>query len=245
MLEILRNIGLTDHEISVYQYLLENGQTKAGKVAKDLNLNRPMTYSVLESLIKKGLVNYIIINRLKLFKAAPPDKLVHYLNVKKDDLKNQEEALLKIIPGLMNQHKSETEMPEIEVYEGLEGFKTVLNMVIREAKDNYFVLGLVGKSRVIMPHFYANFNKRRAAANIKRWVISTKKHYVHNKKLPLTEARYLPKQYENPLSTLMWGERIAIRIWVGDIPILIVIKNKDVSKAFHAYFNVMWSIAKT
>lgn len=245
MFEIFKNIGLTDNEIKVYNYLLEKRKSIASRIAKDLNLNRSMTYSVLESLIQKGLVTYIITNKIKFFNATDPEKLVEYVREKERYFRSQEGEIHKIIPQLRGKLKKKEEEPQIEVFEGLEGFKALLDIIIKEATDkNYYVLGLTGKTHKVIPHFYKHWNKRRLKAGVKRYVISTKKNYDFAKNMPYTEARYLPKEYENPLSVLIWKGKIAIRIWVGNKPFLIAIKNKDVYKAFHAYFRAMWMIAK-
>ncbi len=57
MIEELINIGLSKHETEVYIYLTKEKDQTASKIAEKTNINRSVTYRILESLINKGLVN--------------------------------------------------------------------------------------------------------------------------------------------------------------------------------------------
>ena len=58
--EKLEKIGLSKSESQIYLRLLEIGSCKAGRLAKETKYNRTTIYKVLESLIQKGLVSYVL-----------------------------------------------------------------------------------------------------------------------------------------------------------------------------------------
>lgn len=58
--EILKEIGMTETEIKVYIALLEQGESLASKISLKAGVERAVTYHILEKLIKKGIVSYVI-----------------------------------------------------------------------------------------------------------------------------------------------------------------------------------------
>ena len=65
--EKLRKAGLTGNEAKVYLELLRKGALSANDLAKKISMDRTLTYTVLNHLIEKGLVNYVIKEKKKFF----------------------------------------------------------------------------------------------------------------------------------------------------------------------------------
>src|SRR3989344_4883068 len=80
--ESLSKAGLTGNESRVYLQLLKLGEQKANNVAKKISMDRTLTYTVLNHLIEKGLVNYVIKEKKKYFGAADPSNLLNPLREK-------------------------------------------------------------------------------------------------------------------------------------------------------------------
>ena len=72
-LEELKAIGLRENEAKVYLSLLRLGSVKAGKVSKNAELDRSSTYNALNLLLKKGLVSYITINKVRYYQVSNPE----------------------------------------------------------------------------------------------------------------------------------------------------------------------------
>src|SRR3989344_337750 len=70
--QLLEDIGLTKGEIKVYLTLLKLRETTTGKIIEEAQISSGKIYEILDKLIKKGLVSYIIkeheINLFKGFK---------------------------------------------------------------------------------------------------------------------------------------------------------------------------------
>ena len=86
-LKILKDIGLTDGEIKAYLALLELGKSTVGKIIEKSRVSPSKIYDVLNRLIEKGLISYIIEGKVKHFKAAPPKNVLNYIERKEEDLK--------------------------------------------------------------------------------------------------------------------------------------------------------------
>src|SRR3989344_1554284 len=131
--EILQQSGLSEGESRVYLALLKLGSSPVNKIKEETKLHRTTIYDFIEKLLNKGLVNYVIRNSVKYYKATHPNKLSEFL-------KEKEHHLTAILPSLIKLQEFQKEDILIEVYKGIEGVKTILNEILRHGKD-YVILG--------------------------------------------------------------------------------------------------------
>ncbi|MHA2069961.1 MAG: helix-turn-helix domain-containing protein, partial [Candidatus Thorarchaeota archaeon] len=68
----LRNIGLTDGEIRIYEALLELGETTRTQLAKKSGVSPSKIYDVTNRLIEKGIVSAVKKDGILHFSAANP-----------------------------------------------------------------------------------------------------------------------------------------------------------------------------
>ena len=57
-------------------------------------------------------------------------------------------------------------------------------------------------------------------------------------------VKYSNKEFETIVSTNIYGNKVAIIIWLEHDPVAIVIQQPDVVKTYKNYFNLLWKIAK-
>ena len=199
--EILKEIGLTNTEIEVYLSLLEIGQSLASKISQKAKVERAVTYHTLENLIRKGIVSYVIKENRKYFSAAEPEKL-HNL------IKEKEDLLDEIMPELKKLKSSAEQELGIEVFRGKDGFKTVMEDLIRE-KEPYYIIGYTGKGTEIAPFWYIHWNKRRAKNKVKRYLlIKEGDEKLDALNFPLTSVKVLPRELiqQSKSSIIVYGK---------------------------------------
>ena len=147
--EILREYGLTKNEGNIYITLLKLKQSSVQQIAKNASLPRTTTYHLLESLSQKGLVSFIIKEKIKFYQSANPRVLVETLNEKKKKIK-------EIIPELTALGGSITDRPKTQVYEGIKGIRTILEDIL-ETKDTILhygdIISLENSLKYIFPQF--------------------------------------------------------------------------------------------
>src|SRR3989338_10227689 len=93
--ETLMEIGLSREEIKVYLTMLNLGSNLASKISEETKINRSHIYQLLERLISKGFVGYVIKENRKYFSAVNPEKII-------DIIKEKERKFKNIIPQLLN-----------------------------------------------------------------------------------------------------------------------------------------------
>ena len=86
-LRLLEEIGLTKGEIAVYMALLDVGSSTVGPIIDKANVSSSKVYDILERLMDKGLVSFVIKSGTKNFEAADPERLLDYMKEKKRSLK--------------------------------------------------------------------------------------------------------------------------------------------------------------
>ena len=102
MISELMELGLTNGEAKVYLSLLKLGYSKVGSIVKDCRVSYSKVYDVLERLILKGLVSYVLIGNIKHFNAVEPYRLQDYIQKKEEKIKLQKDKVSKIIPDLVS-----------------------------------------------------------------------------------------------------------------------------------------------
>ena len=129
----LGEFGLTKGEARVYLALLSIGESKVGPIIKNSRISRSKVYDILERLKEKGIIRKIEINGVASFLALPPKTLFKIIEKKELKLNHERKLLKKSLPKLNSLHPKKG--VEIMVFEGFEGFKTVIDKTIKDLKE--------------------------------------------------------------------------------------------------------------
>lgn len=227
----LKEAGLTENESKVYLALIDLGPSPAGQISRKTGLHRRTVYDTTEMLIKKGLIGYILKNNRRLFQAASPQRFIDIINEKRDFLE-------PIIQGLNEKFNKIKEKEETNFYKGKEGLKYIFEDQLNF--NEILILGASLKAYEILQFYFKWYDKTRREKKIKTRIIAQDKKI---KRIPLSEIRYIPEKYSNPVSVNIYGDKTAIILWANN-PFGIVIKNKEVSDAYKNYFELLWKMAK-
>lgn len=236
MKEQLEEIGFSTREAEIYIELIKLGSTTANIISKRLNLDRTVTYNVLNKLVKKGFVSHISKDKKRFYQTTDLKNLAR-------PVKEKEILVEKTIFELQNLRKEVDELPKIEIFEGKEGLKSVYEVALKLKDTTFYSMGVTGKSLDILGYFFPNITSRIKKNNIKIKTIanySSKSHkFTKNK---LVESRYLGKDIENKATTSIFGDYVAINL--SDKPIIVLIKNKSMAEGYKRYFEILWKQAK-
>ena len=231
---VLRAAGLSDGESKIYLALLKLGSSTVAKITKEVKIHRTNVYDFLEKLLAKGLVNFVIKGGVKHYKATHPNKLVDYV-------KEKENIVTTLLPDLAKLSEFSKDQLVVEVYEGVEGVKTLLNDVLREGKDKV-IFGIdetmFQKRLGTFMDWYFKEEKKRGFTER----ILTKENAKFIYKYKTAIYRYLPEESFNPTPTYVYGDNVAILIWE---PFSVIrIKSPAVADSYKKYFEILWKTAK-
>ena len=234
MIKQLKATGLTENESKVYLALLEIGPNKAGLISKKTGLHRRVIYDVLDRMIKKGMVGYIVMNGVRLFQASAPERILEVI-------KEREANLNEILPNLSALYRKTKESEGTYFYKGKRGFKTIFEDQLNTGKE-IFILGASPLAYEAIPFYFKWYDKRRVENKIKVRIIFNQSE--RKLRIPFSEIRYLPKKYSSDVAINIYGDRVAILLWSKERPLGIVIKNKLFAKGYMQYFDFLWSVAR-
>ena len=232
----LEQIGLTKNQSLVYISLLKLGSTTAQNIIKESGLHRSRVYDSLEKLEDLGLVSYVVKGFKKYFQAANPEKLLDYVEEKK-------EIVNRFLPELKKLEGMKKEVINASIYKGKEGIKTIHSEMLKEGKDVY-VLGAKGMIFKELPYFIPHFEKERIKKKIKFTLIYDKKKIKEFEKdvvkRKLFEGKSLPHGFESNSVVNIFGNKVAIVLW-KDYPSGFMIDNKDVADSFRKWFILIYN----
>lgn len=240
--KILKEIGMTDTEIKVYLALLRQGATSAGKIVEETGVYRKNLYDSLNKLIDKGLVSYVVENKIKIFQAKSPENLEKYLEEKKAKIEEQKQEIQKNIAEMKSLFKKTPAEIESEIYRGTEGIKTILKECLNY-KEVLFI-GATGDVENRLPYFWPQYNKKREKMGCKWKLLLV--HEAKNKnitKSKLYEYKVLPEILSGLNVIYIYGDYVANVIWL-EKPVAFVIKHKTLSNNYKKYFNFLWNTIK-
>src|SRR3990167_3283482 len=241
VLQSLKKFGLSEKEGKVYLSCLELGETTASDIAIKSNLPRTLVYDILERLIDLGLISYSIKTHKKVFRASDPEELLRIIREK-------EEAINEALPELKRLQKIKgVKRPKVEVYEGKEGMKTVMNDILRSGAKEFLAYGSSRSSFEIIPAFMEEWHKER----IKKKVIikilynNTKEAREKVKKkqesMKLTNYKFMSIDLQSPTSTLIYSNKVVLQNWTKE-PFAVMIENEEMAENQKRYFKELWKI---
>jgi sugar-specific transcriptional regulator TrmB len=234
----LEELGLTHNEALTYTALLEIGETKTGAIVKKTGLHRVLIYDSLESLIKKGLVTFVIKENRKYFQATDPNRLL-------DFLKEKEEIAKSILPELELKRKQAKAKQQVSIYEGVRGLKSALQNMLKELSPSgdYCVFASGNMADAVGP-YYNIYQKEKKKNKIKSLILYDDKFRKRKDVLKITygEIKFYSLTYF-PTDTFIYNDKVLIVIWNANPPFATLIVNKQAAESYKKMFDVFWNSA--
>jgi len=245
IIKILEEIGFTKGESNIYLSLLRLEESKVGPIIKLSKISRSKVYDILERLIQKGLVGKVEKNGVLFFRAFEPSKILILIEEKKKKLENEATAVKKIMPTLKTISKDHE--VKVSVYEGYEGFKSIIDKTIKELNkgDRYDVMG-VSKTTESMRRYANRIYQEQIEKNFSTRSIFDEfgAYKILERKNPFHEIRVLPKGWRTPALFTMYKDNVGIHIGNDEKIVSILIKSEDVAQSFKTNFEAIWKISK-
>lgn len=128
--QVLEKIGLNEKEIVIYLAALKLGPQPASVIARAAALNRSTTYTILESLFKKGLVSQFVKAEVKYFSVISPESLVSYVERIINDYKRSREELIEVMPQFLTLTSPVSIKPKTIFLEGPSAIKDLFQKIL-------------------------------------------------------------------------------------------------------------------
>ena len=243
IIDKLQSIGLTGNESRVYLFLLEHKISKAGTICSGLNIPNSHIYHLLEKLIGKGIINFKIVNNVKVFRPVNPESLFslfrekeRQLEKEKDDLKDFISSLKKIEPEVDKQN-------DFKYFEGINGIRSMFNEFAESWEPNSQVyiasapIAYKNWNAFLIEYFHGPRIKKKVSQQL---IVpeSIKEHGKEREKLKYLEIKYTKIEPETEFGVA--GD-YAYFLSQGEKPYALLIKDKNLASTQIKIFNIMWN----
>ncbi|MDP2750755.1 MAG: helix-turn-helix domain-containing protein [Nanoarchaeota archaeon] len=242
--KILEEIGLTKSEISVYLALLELGSSATGKIIDKSKASSSKVYEILDRLMQKGLVSFVIKSGVKYFEAAPPERIVDYFDEKEKVFSQQKNELKKILPELELKQKLSKFKSEATIFKGIKGAETAFKQLISSMKkDDEWDVFVITPYEQNYYNLLTKLHEQRAKKGLKARMIFSESERERGKvreKIPNTHIKYVSNELKFPAVINVAGNITILNVPGGEEITLFMIDNKEVADSFRTQFEKLW-----
>jgi len=247
LVQLLENIGLTKQESNAYISLYELKEAKAGELSSKSKIATANLYPVLDSLIKKGLVSYRMLNNTKIFCPASPEAFNELIENKQKALDNQKIKVKQAIQELKQTGQEVETISGYKYFEGLSGIKSLWNEILgymsKFNKNSTLNIYSAPKQDVEnLRGFYNDFHKARLKLNQGYRLIADnqdKEIVALRAKQKNTQVKLI--DLKNEASWGIFEDCFFITHQVGKKPVGFLIKDTKIAKTFEQTFNTIWN----
>lgn len=237
---IFEELGLTKTEIKIYLVLLELGSSTAGILLEKSRLPNSTLHRDLNSLIARGLINFVLEGKRKVYQATNPEYFINFIDEKKKRFQD-------ILPELKEKQRLTSPKESASVFKGIRGIKEVYNQMINSSGKEYNTFGGGPITEKIMGIiWWLNLHKRRVANKLPSRQIFDESVKTGGKEIaknPMTKIRYVDKEFAQFQETIIVGNKVAIAVF-SEEPYAFLINDKNVAESYRKYFELLWKIAK-
>lgn len=249
-MEPLKNIGLSNEQIAIYQALLEYGKLPAGTLASKSGISRVITYKLLDQLVSLGIVEKIETPKsVATFAPADPENLKNLVTKKQQELVNLQTNCDAAISLLKPQFNILRDKPGVRFYEGPEGIQKVLedSLFAEEVIYSYADIDAI-ESRI--PEINADYVKKRDKRGIRKKGIlpdtPRARELLSNYYSETTEAKLVQLPLENfPTVMQIYDGKVSYITFSEKDMIGTIIEDKNIYEMHKALFEYLWSITPT
>ncbi|MFA6073436.1 MAG: helix-turn-helix domain-containing protein [Candidatus Woesearchaeota archaeon] len=233
--ESLQEIGLNRRESICYVALLEIGSSKVGNIVKKTEIPSSKIYEILDKLMRRGLVSYVIKNNVKWYQAVSPNSLISYFEEKKKKLE-------QILPELLLKQKF-SKHQNVELYEGQKAIFTLFTNIIADAKSKelYLVFSMNEENKSPQTNlFFKNLAVRRKEKKLDVRLLKNIKHYTKEKH---TKVKLRYTTFNLPQGTTIFRNYVILLSWT-ESPVAIKIESEIIANQQREFFLDLWKQAK-
>ncbi len=235
---MLEEFGFTANEEKVYLILAKLGTIGAADIIKKTRLHRATVYDVLERLIGKGFVGFVILGKTKVYSISDSSKFLDVALEERKRAEIKEEMAVEVMKKLKTIENRVGRGSVARVFMGVEGQKIVMNDIIDTGKD-FVVFGSEGRFVEDLKDYTEQWARRREEKGICARIVMAKGSRAPVWKM--NKIRFIGKEYCSPTSTFVYGEKVAM-FMNDEARTVVVVQSAGLAKSYMSYFGILWRL---
>ncbi|MFA6251213.1 MAG: helix-turn-helix domain-containing protein [Candidatus Paceibacterota bacterium] len=245
---ILVELGLTEDEAKIYNVLLEGGFMPARTVAIRASLGRPLSYKILDDLIKKNVVEKKETGgKIALFAPVHPRELEKLLDKKKEEIENTKKTLDESLGQMISKYNLFIGKPNVQFFEGKEG---ALKVAMDSLSSTTDICSFIDTDVLleVYPELNKEYVSKRLKNNVKKKIISTDSKIVREiaktDDKNLTEQRIVKQKIHFATIVMIYDNKVSFITLDPKRNIGIIVEDPDIYKTNQAIFDYIWETAE-
>jgi sugar-specific transcriptional regulator TrmB len=244
----LKQLGLSEHEITLYCLSLFMGPVPITKLAETMNIPRPNVYKLIEGLEQHKLANFQYQKRRKkTFMVEPPTVIIELIRKKRETLNELDRSVVGLIPDLLALYRQGELPTSIKILEGKAEFEKAFDESLDVTKDiSEFFGSTEDFITFITWEHEQGWIQKRVKKNLFIKVLSlpskTAEALKSKDKLELRETRLLKMAAPFETSFQLFANKVII--WQPHAPLAILIEDEYIAKMLRSVFYALWEISK-
>lgn len=241
---ILTDYGFTEPEVSVFQILLESGESNVTDILSHTTLSRTSVHDALGNLLGRDMLDYRKDGRNAYYKCVHPNKLYALLEEKKQATARLNAEMEETIRGMVGSYNLSESKPGVRFFEGVEGGKEVTLDTLR-AQDEIYTFLHPEKIHHDIATFNTEYVHKRIALHIPKKMIvpdTPTNRTRYKKKEELREVRFLPLHGNVPFDTSVqiYNKKVSFATLSEEKTISVLIEDSDISYFHKQLFLYIW-----
>ena len=246
--EQLHFFGANARESAIYMQCLQLGATTVQKLAHTMKMNRVTVHSAVEQMIEKGLLFESRKGKRRLIVAEEPVSLLRLLVQKEQEIVRVRGGMEHILQLLTSLQSADHSVSTIKHYEGVEGFKKMLEETLSSRGEILIFSYVPIFSELVGLKYLDEYFHRRADRDIHARMLSPPCVYADqlaaNSGEYRLQVRTLPKQYTWQSGIFSWNDCLALMSYTERNLTCTIIENRDIAYFFRlVLFELCWSLA--
>jgi sugar-specific transcriptional regulator TrmB len=239
--KILKNIGLTDTETSIYLAGLEYSSVGVNEIEKQTRIKRTTIYHALDTLMAKGLTAKKETPGKLEFIMTKPESIKRLIKNKISTLENQEKELEKVLP-ILNQRLVRTESKvRVSHFEGIEGVKLVVEEALYCRSRHWDIIAPAKNFFSEFDRNYADYflNTRKARGLTARSLWEPKP--ITNTNFENRNPRLLPPAMHGKFKSviILFDDKVAIISSLKELS-AVLLQSQELHETMQAIFEGLW-----
>lgn len=249
LINLLRSFQLTQKEITIFTKVLELGSQPASRIARICEMPRNTVRSILDALVKKGLMVKTSRANTQYYATEKKESLIRALKYKKmrleEEIENQIQLLESYGEELSARHWAKSR-PRITFYEGISGLEKVYEDTLT-AKYGLKSWASTDDMLAAMPAYFKTYFRRRKEKGIPMRSIhpdtASAKEIAKNNLAQLRESALVPlEKFSWTPEVQIYNNRVNIASWKEKLGI--IIESEEIADAMRSFFDMSFEAAK-
>lgn len=236
--KIFKMFGFTDSASKLYMSALSMGPSSVQDLAKKIDVSRMTAYTVIELLMKEGLMSTVQKGKKTLYVAESPERLQTFMHNRIKQMENTIDTMDDAITELKLLQRGDK--PSVRMFEGREGIETILNDVVQSGAKQIFEIGNVDMVKTMFSDEELNAFKQQLT---KRGIQGTAIYSSKDPEIKPRKSAQLKLIKDKDISfagdILIYDNKVAFMTFRGKV-VNVLIESAEIAQTMREVFRMSW-----